>query len=194
MKPDFSPTIWPETGAPHEVLNCQKCELHKQRTRVIWGEGNPCAPIIVLLDNPGAREDKEGNPFVCGSRQTLQSAAFEAGLKMEDLYITYVLKCRPFRRYNKEIARSTCMMHLIEQIQLQKPEFVFCMGNVAAQCFFDSMDADVKNLRGMWHNIREIPTIVTYHPLAVRRRPNLLPQFMQDWEALAQCYYSEIQG
>ncbi len=194
MKSDFSPILFPEAEAPPEAINCQKCELHKQRARVIWGEGNLHAPIIVLLDNPGAREDKEGDPFVCGSRQTLQLAAFEAGLKMEDLYITYILKCRPVRRYDKETARSTCMVHLIQQIQLQKPNFALCMGNIAVQWFFGNMDAEVKNLRGIWHNVREIPTTVSYHPLAVRRRPNLLAQFMQDWKTLAQRYYSERQG
>lgn len=192
MKPDFSPVIWPEVEAPSGILSCQKCELHHQRSRVIWGEGNPGAPIIAILDNSGAREDKEGNPFICGSRQTLQLAAFETGLKMEDLYITYVLKCRPVRRYNKEIARNTCMVHLMQQVQMQRPKLAFCLGNVAVQWFFGDMGAEVKKLRGMWHNIRGIPTSVTYHPLAIRRRPNLLPQFIKDWEMLAARYYSDI--
>ncbi len=184
----FSPAIWPEIVGPDGILNCQKCELHHQRSRVIWGEGNPEAPIVVILDNPGAREDKEGNPFLCGTRQTLQSAAFQAGLKRDDLYITYVLKCRPVRHYDKEIARSTCMKYLLQQIQAQNPLLAFCLGTVALQWFFDDMDASVKKLRGMWHNIRGIPTSVTYHPLAIRRRPNLLSRFIKDWEMLAMRY------
>ncbi|MDS1030645.1 hypothetical protein RDV78_09230 [Bacillota bacterium LX-D] len=59
MESTFLPIIWLEKAAPVDVANCQKCELHCQRSRVIWGEGNPNAPIIVILDNPGAREDKE---------------------------------------------------------------------------------------------------------------------------------------
>jgi DNA polymerase len=56
---------------------------------MVWGEGNPEAPIIVLLDNPGSRENRENKPFVCGTRQTLQQAAYQAGLKADDLCNVY---------------------------------------------------------------------------------------------------------
>ena len=48
MKPDFSPVIWPEAEAPSGILNCQKCELHRQRSRGIWGEGNPTRLIYQM--------------------------------------------------------------------------------------------------------------------------------------------------
>ncbi|HBN83324.1 MAG TPA: uracil-DNA glycosylase [Clostridiales bacterium] len=192
MECEFSPTIWPETKVPPEALDCQKCELYRQRSRMIWGEGNTSAPVLLILDNPGAREDKDGNAYVCGTRQTLQLAAFNAGFKAEDLYVTYVLKCQPKRQYNKEEARGTCMEHLNNQLLQQKPKLAFCLGNVAVQWFFDDMEKDVKTLRGTWHFSKGIPTAVTYHPLAVRRRPNLLPYFTNDWEMLAQRYYKEI--
>lgn len=185
MDINFTPVFLPEDKVPSEFIGCQKCELHCQRSRMIWGEGNPKAPVIVVLDNPGAREDCNGEPFVCGTRQTLQFAAFQAGLTADDLYITYVLKCRPVRRYNKEGARGTCMVHLIQQIRYQQPKLAFCLGNTAVQWFFDSPDAEVKNLRGVWHEARGIPTLVSYHPLAVRRRPNLLNVFIQDWRLVA---------
>lgn len=75
MEQDFSPAIWSEDQLPDCAKGCTRCELHKQRTRIIWGEGNPKADIVVILDNPGCREDKNGNAFVCGTRQTLQFAA-----------------------------------------------------------------------------------------------------------------------
>lgn len=184
----FSPCIWPEDPVPNELANCQKCELHLQRTRVIWGEGNLTAPILVLLDNPGAREDKEGNSFLCATRQTLQLAAYEAGLKMDDLYVTYVLKCRPLRRYDKETARKTCLVHLREQLQSKKLKLAFCLGNTAVQWFFGNLELEVKNLRGVWYNVQGLPTAVTYHPLAIRRRPNLARQFAEDWAMLAESY------
>lgn len=192
MESKFSPVIWLEEEAPPEVINCQKCELHCQRSRVIWGEGNPKAPIIVILDNPGEREDKNGQSYICGSRQTLQLAAFEVGLKMEDLYVTYVLKCRPKRRYSKESARNTCMAYLHQQIEKQKPKLAFCMGNTAVQSYFGNKDAEVKNLRGIWYNIGGFPVSVTYHPLAIRRRPNLHNQFIQDWKMLAEYYFKNL--
>ena len=76
---------------------------------MIWGEGNPKAPILVILDNPGERENREGNPYICGTRQTFQQAVHDVGLNSDDLYITSILKRKPVRAYNKEETRQICM-------------------------------------------------------------------------------------
>ena len=185
MEEEFNAAVWPEDPAPQEAAGCQRCGLHLQGSRMIWGEGNPKAPAMVLLDNPGAREDKDGNPFICGTRQTLQKAAFQSGLNQDDLYVTFLLKCRPVRQYDKESARSTCFKHLENQLRLIKPRFIFCLGNTATQWFFSDMDADVKDLRAVWHTVKGIAACVSWHPLAVRRRPNLWGQFLADWQMLA---------
>lgn len=177
----FCPESWPENPTPASQLNCEECGLYKQGTRMVWGEGNPKAPIMVILDNPGAREDREGNPMVCGTRQTLQQAVHEAGLNKEQIYATYILKRRPIRKYDKERTREICMhRHLDEQLKQQKPEVILCLGNVAVQSFFENAEVDVKGLRGSWHDVKGYPTTVAYHPLAVRRRPNLYKLFFED--------------
>ena len=178
--------IWPEHAAPASVLSCSQCELCSQRTRVIWGEGNPNAPVIVILDNPGAREDKDGVPYVCPTRQSLQAAASRAGIGPRDLYITYLLKCRPVRKYDKPAARSACFGYLTQQLEAQRPLAAFCLGNTAVRGFFGDPEAEVKNLRGTWHEVRGLQTLVSYHPLAVRRRPNLVRQYDEDWLRLAE--------
>lgn len=65
---DFCPSLWPEEPTPELLKDCGECGLIQHGTRMVWGEGNPDAPIMVILDNPGAREDREGTPFVCGTR------------------------------------------------------------------------------------------------------------------------------
>ncbi|MGJ9384209.1 uracil-DNA glycosylase [Salipaludibacillus sp. CF4.18] len=183
------PELWPEEPTPHDLVNCGKCGLDKHGTRMVWGEGNPEAPIMVLLDNPGAREDKEGNSFVCGTRQTLQKAVTTVGLSSEDLYITYILKRKPVRSYDKEVVRQTCMSyHLEQQLKEKKPKFIFCLGNTAVQSFFEDPLAEVKSLRGKLHQVKEYQVAVAYHPLAVRRRPNLWALFLEDWNFLADRY------
>ncbi|MEH7178491.1 uracil-DNA glycosylase [Neobacillus vireti] len=186
----FEPTLWPEEPIPKCVEDCRECGLYKHGTRMIWGEGNPEAPIMIILDNPGAREDCDGNLFVCGTRQTLQQAANEVGLSVNDLYITYILKRRPTRAYEKETVRNICMNHLEDQLQVKKPNVVFCLGNVAIQSFFQNPDVDVKSLRGTVQEVRGFRTLVAYHPLAVRRRPNLWLLFINDWTELAELYRS----
>nr|WP_010096614.1 uracil-DNA glycosylase [Ornithinibacillus scapharcae] len=183
---EFCPELWPELPTPNQYLNCKECGLYEQGTRMVWGEGTSNAPIMVVLDNPGGREDKEGNPIVCGTRQALQRAAFEAGIKKEQLLVTYILKRRPVRKYEKEKTRRICIQHLFEQLKDQKPEYIICLGNVAVQSFFGNESLDVKHLRGDWYQVNGFSVTCSYHPLATRRRPNLYPLLLDDFKLVAQ--------
>ncbi|WP_102274985.1 uracil-DNA glycosylase [Cytobacillus massiliigabonensis] len=185
---DFCPERWFEESTPDDYKNCLECGLYKHGSRMVWGEGNPTAPIMIILDNPGALEDRDGNSIVCGTRQTLQRAASDVGLRKEDLYITYILKRRPVRAYDKNQTRQICMNHLYEQISVKKPKLILCLGNVAVQSFFQNAEADVKTMRGSWYDIQGYKTAVAYHPLAVRRRPNLWSLFFSDWKIVADQY------
>lgn len=187
---DFCPSIWPEDPVPIKQTNCESCGLYKHGSRMIWGEGNPEAPIMIILDNPGARENREGNPFICGTRQTLQQAANEVTLTVNELYVTFILKRKPTKKYKKDEARNICMLHLKQQLSEYKPTLIFCMGNIAVQSFFCKPEATVKSLRGKWHKVNGVETVVTYHPLAVRRRPNLWSHFANDWKLVADRYHS----
>ncbi len=192
MGSSFTPIIWPEEKLPPQAVNYEQCEVCTQKSRVIWGEGNPEAPIVVVLDNPGAREDKEGKEYVCGTRQILQTAIHNVGLGVDDIYVTYLLKCRPLRCYDKEKARSFSKPFLIQQIKTKQPEFIVCLGDVVVQSVFGDSEAHVRNLRGTFFTIMGFSTVVSYHPLAIRRRPNLMGPFMEDWNMLSRCYFNEV--
>ncbi|PLT35424.1 uracil-DNA glycosylase [Bacillus sp. V5-8f] len=183
---EYCPVICPEEPVPDDMKCCRECGIYEHGSRMVWGEGNPNAPIMLILDNPGAREDREGIPYVCGTRQTLQKAAHQTGFRMDNLYVTYILKRRPIRAYDKEKARNTCMMHLSKQLSDKKPQMILCLGNVAVQSFFRDKEAEVKKLRGTWHDISGFSTAVAYHPLAIRRRPNLWSLFLEDWRLVAE--------
>lgn len=177
--------ILPEEPSPDNITNCELCELSRQRKRVIWGEGNPEASILMILDNPGAREDRQGHAFLCGTRETLQLGLREAGIHITEVYVTYLLKCRPIRAYNKPEARTACLPHLQLQLHQKQPLVLFGFGNVVAEAIFPEEEgAAVKELRGGWHKFQGFPIGFTYHPLAVRRRPNLLKLFVEDLKAL----------
>lgn len=182
----FEPVIWPEDKFPEGADSYQQCEICSQRSRVIWGEGNPKASLLIILDNPGAREDKDRNEYICATRQTLQTALYQVNLTANDIYLTYLLKCRPLYRYNKEEVRAFSKPFLIRQIEKMRPKFIVCLGDVVTQAMFNDKEACVKNLRGSWHSVLGYTCMVSYHPLAVRRRPNLMPLFMEDWNMLAQ--------
>ena len=181
-----APVILPEHAAPAHAANCTNCELARQRKRVVWGEGNPEAPVVILLDNPGLREDKEGNAFVCGTRDTLQEGLAAAGIPLGQVYVTYLLKCRPIRAYDKPAAREACAPHLRAQLAGTAPDLLLGLGNVVAQFLFGREEADVKGLRGRWHEVDGLPTAFSYHPLAVRRRPVLMRYFLEDLRFVAE--------
>ena len=187
----FHPSIWPEEPVPGCAEGCDQCGLAEHGTRMVWGEGNPDAPIMVVLDNPGAREDKNDEPYVCSTRQALQEAVNAVGLQQDDLYVTYVLKRRPTRKYDKPKTREICMRHLEYQLESKQPDYVMCLGNVAVQSFFDDEEAEVKKLRGRMYKVKGIDTTVAYHPLAVRRRPNLWNKFREDCQFIADQFFEK---
>ncbi len=189
MASEFSPAPWPEDQLPAEALEYKRCEVCTDSSKIIWGEGNPRAPILIILDNPGAREDKDGNEFVCGTRQTLQKVLHAVHLNFDEIYLTYLLKCRPLRKYDKEAARAFSKPFLVQQVKKINPQFLVGLGDVVTQSVFDDPTARVRQLRGNWHLIMGKPAIVSYHPLAVRRRPNLWPNFSKDWQILAQRFF-----
>jgi uracil-DNA glycosylase len=176
----------PELPLPAGVEACALCELSRQRSRVIWGEGNPEGPVFVLLDNPGAREDAAGSPFVCGTRQTLREAARAAGVSDQDLHVSWVLKCRPRRAYDKEGCRAACRPYLEQQLTAPGVRVVFCLGNVALQALLGDPEAEVKQLRGRMLEHGGRPLVVSYHPLAARRRPNLFGLLVADFGLVGQ--------
>ena len=170
----FTPKPWSEANMPASEKRYEECEVCTPKSRIIWGEGNPKASIVVILDNPGARENKEGKEYVCGTRVTLQTAINNVNLTENDVYITYLLKCRPLRSYDKDRARSFSKPFLEQQIKETNPKFIVCLGDTVVQWMFGDSEAHVKDLRGKWHSLLGCDTMVSYHPLAVRRRPNLM--------------------
>jgi uracil-DNA glycosylase len=182
----WRPSILSEEQAPVHAVNCERCELSRQRRRVIWGEGNPNAPVFILLDNPGAREDREGNEFVCGTREALQAGLREVGIGLEQVYVTFLLKCRPIRAYDKPAAREACSPFLLSQLEEKKPRMLVALGNIVVQSLFPDEEADVKHYRGRWHTYQGISTVCSYHPLAIRRRPVLMKYLVEDLKLAAE--------
>jgi len=174
----------PEIVPPAGAEACDRCELSGQRNRVIWAEGDENAPMLLLLDNPGARELPTGESFVCGTRQTLRQALQGAGVSEGEVYVTWVLKCRPRRAYDKPACRSACRPYL--GVQAAGRRVVVCLGNTALQAYLQDPSADVKALRGrLLPGVPGPAVVCSYHPLAVRRRPNLYPMLVADLQLAA---------
>lgn len=135
---------------------------------------------MFVLDNPGAREDKDGVPFVCGTRITLRTAARDAGLSPDKVYITYLVKCRPLRAYDKPFARRVGVDVLRKQVDAMAPRTLVLFGDVVVQTVTGDAETSIRRLRGSDFELYGRRAIATYHPLAARRRPNLYPLLVED--------------
>jgi uracil-DNA glycosylase family 4 len=113
-----------------EVENCKRCELHKKRKKVVFGDGNPYSQLLIIGEAPGKEEDENGIPFVGRAGKLLRKLLREAGLK--EFYITNVVKCRPPNNrtpLKKEI--EACLPFLEKQIAILKPKIILVLGNTA---------------------------------------------------------------
>lgn len=156
-----------------QVAQCALCpNLASTRTQTVFGVGNPRARLLFLGEAPGADEDAQGIPFV-GRSGRLLTDMIEKGMKLsrEDIYICNVLRCRPPENRNplpEEAAR--CRPFMEAQIQIVNPEFICCLGAVAAKNLLQT-DLAIGKLRGTFHDWKGHKVLCTYHPSYLLRNP-----------------------
>src|SRR5205814_2219429 len=106
-------------------LNCRNCGLSERRTTVVFGEGDPTSPLMLVGEGPGDTEDKTGRPFVSKAGKLLDKALIDAGLPREQVYITNTVKCRaadwstgrPMNRPPADDEAAACRPWLLRQIE-----------------------------------------------------------------------------
>ena len=116
-----------------EVLQCTKCDLAGTRNRVIFGEGNPRAKIILIGEAPGKDEDLQGRPFVGKSGQLLDKILLACGFeRQQHIFISNIIKCRPpDNRVPREDEARICIPYLYRQIELIQPAMLVLLGATA---------------------------------------------------------------
>ena len=158
------------------VSQCQRCpELASQRTRTVFGVGNPQADWLIIGEAPGSEEDRRGEPFVGRAGQLLDAMLYAIGLKRSQVYIANILKCRPPNNRDPNLKEiKACSGYLQRQIALIQPKLILVVGRIAAQTLLKS-DAPVGKLRGKVHQLElpesKVPLVVTYHPAYLLRAP-----------------------
>jgi len=187
-----SPPVPPEQRAEllrelaEEVAGCLKCPiLASSRTQTVFADGSPTARLMFIGEAPGADEDRTGVPFVGAAGQLLTDMITKGmGLKREEVYIANVLKCRPPNNRNPLPEETlNCLPYLERQIEIVRPEFICLLGAVAAKALLNTA-LGVGRLRGKWHRVRGIPTVVTYHPSYLLRQPAGKKEAWEDLQML----------
>lgn len=168
-----------------EVAACRACdELASTRTQTVFGVGNPHARLCFLGEAPGADEDKQGEPFVGRAGQLLTKIIEACTLSRSDVYILNVLKCRPPGNRNPlphEV--SNCRGFLNRQLELIRPEYICCLGTIAAQTLLET-DTPIGRMRGKFFDYRGISVMCTYHPAYLLRNPAAKKDVWEDMKVL----------
>ena len=157
-----------------EVAACTLCEeLATSRTQTVFGVGNPRSRLCFFGEAPGADEDRLGEPFVGRAGKLLTDIIQKGmGLERSDVYILNVLKCRPPGNRNPNSDEAANCRHFFErQLDIIQPEFICCLGSVAAHTLLDTTQT-IGRLRGRFHDYRGIKVVVTYHPAYLLRAPS----------------------
>jgi len=175
-----APTAAPDCADPAAVLadvarrvaDCTRCALAATRTLTVPGEGDPRARIVFVGEGPGADEDKSGRPFVGRAGQLLEDIIVKGMRSRRDaVFIANVVKCRPpGNRVPAPDEVAACAGFLDEQLAALRPAVICALGSTAASRLL-GQSRPLGQLRGITHDWRGIPVIVTYHPAYLLRNP-----------------------
>ena len=162
----------------HDAADCTRCDLFRNATQTVFGEGRTGAELMLLGEQPGDAEDEEGRPFVGPAGVLLRQVLAEVGLDERRLYVTNVVKHFKWRPQGKRRIHDrpswseirACDHWLRLELALVRPRLVLCLGATAAQAVI-GRDARVTALRGRLLEVPEVePRLaVTIHPSAVLR-------------------------
>ncbi|MGQ0484423.1 MAG: uracil-DNA glycosylase [Hyphomicrobiales bacterium] len=157
------------------------CPLKRTATQLCFADGNPNARAMLIGEAPGRDEDIQGKPFVGRSGQLLDRMLAAAGLsrlaqdRQSSVYITNAIFWRPpGNRTPTEAETAMCLPFLMRAIELQRPDFIVCLGATPTQRLTGRSDGILK-LRGKWFDCeaagRRVPLLATLHPAYLLRQP-----------------------
>ena len=130
--------------------SCQKCNLYKTRTNIVFSGGDPNSKLMLIGEAPGFYEDKEGKPFVGKAGKLLDKIFESVGLSRQDVYICNTLKCRPpDNRDPLPEEKEACREYLDAQIEILKPRIILICGRVALNSMLNTTSGITK-VRGKW--------------------------------------------
>ena len=168
-----------ELGATRrEAAACTRCDLYRNATQTVFGEGPSSAKLMLVGEQPGDAEDELGRPFVGPAGVLLREILGEVGLDERRLYVTNAVKHFKWRPQGKRRIHDkpswseirACDHWLRIELALVRPRLLVCLGATATQALL-GRDARVTVLRGQ---VLEVPklaprVVVTIHPSAVLR-------------------------
>jgi DNA polymerase len=165
------------------------CGLKATATRLVFGDGNPAADVMLVGEAPGADEDREGVPFVGRAGELLDKMMEAIDLDRRKVYIANIVPWRPPGNRTPTPAEiALCLPFTLRQIALVNPKLLVCLGAPAVQTLLGTKEG-ILRLRGRWRDFhlpdRTIPALPMLHPAYLLRQPGEKRLAWQDLRTLA---------
>lgn len=160
-----------------EATSCRACPLWENATQTVFGEGPPDAEVMLVGEQPGDHEDREGRPFVGPAGLLLDRALAEAGIDRKRVYVTNAVKHFKFeprgkRRLHKRPNASEikiCRHWLLDEIEAIRPRLVVALGATAAQGLAGRAIPIGANRGAVLDILDGLRVFITIHPSALLR-------------------------
>lgn len=172
------------------IRYCDRCPLHRTRTNAVPGSGPATAKIVFVGEAPGRQEDLRGEPFVGRAGQVFDALLNSIGLKRADVYITNLVKSRPFvgpppgrNRKPSPDEIAACVPWLDEQLAVIRPDVVVTLGACALR--YVRPKAELANVHGRVVGHDEFVIVPLYHPAMARYGPRWKTRLRADFNRLA---------
>jgi uracil-DNA glycosylase family protein len=156
---------------------CRGCGLYRDATQTVFGQGRPSARLMLVGEQPGDKEDKEGEPFVGPAGRLLDKALEEAGIDRAEAYVTNAVKHFKWKPRGTRRLHQTprvgeikaCRPWLEAEVQAVEPEAVLAMGATAARSLFGPKVKVTKDRGKPLESPLAAVAAVTIHPSAILR-------------------------
>ncbi len=165
-----------------QVTSTNRCHSDCGHTELVFGQGHPGARLMFIGDGPGPREDELGLPFVDDAGVLLGKMVRAMGLKRNDVFLSYLVKCYcPSLPVEEQMENWASVV--ATEIQIIKPEVIVSLGETASRRLTGREEA-FPHLRGKWFSFEGIPVLPTFHPHALLQNPASKGQVWTDLKAV----------
>jgi uracil-DNA glycosylase len=207
--PDAAPFVPAARTLPvlaKAVQKCQGCDLYRNATQAVFGEletrasaAHPNVAIMMIGEQPGDQEDKQGRPFVGPAGKLLDKVLEEAEIDRSKVYVTNAVKHFKWeprgklRIHKKPTMKeiNACRPWLDAELETVKPRLIVCLGATAAQALLGSKFR-ITQAHGQVQDVAGLPPIIaTLHPSAILRartdedRHSQMQTFIEDLREVA---------
>jgi uracil-DNA glycosylase family protein len=157
--------------------SCKGCDLYKNATQTVFGEGPKVASVMLVGEQPGDMEDRQGHPFVGPAGRLLDKALAEARIPRDEVYITNAVKhFRWIQRGKRRLHQKpsirqviACKPWLEAEIQVIHPKVVVCLGATAAQSMAGRIVKITQERGKFLESDSGVTIFITIHPSSIYR-------------------------